>query len=519
MHRFEGLVSSNLISLVPAHSGKLKLLVALSGGADSVALLCALKSFASLAEGHPYEIYACHVNHGLRGAEADSDQSFCERLCVSKGIPLHVVKLDAIKLDSSEATLRELRYQALAEVAVGLSISHVVTAHTLNDQGETMLFRLCRGTSLQGLAGIKGVRTLEPDLLLLRPLLSIGRLVVEAYLADIEQSWCVDFSNADDKYSRNFLRNQIIPQLNQRFSTLSQNLEHLRLNIERENDLLDLLAAEQLESLRQPGRCAQSISVEAWQKLHPALRARVLVKLMRESGVEASFDRVERVAQIMPGISLGQGGPARHYSLGNGLEILLEGGGLSFSAEIEAVKQSKGDELSRLRRSMLALAVRLPVVGRSTALTLIPWLDKALRIEVVASSSDSLNFDGSNSDVQYPHRRAHHCLVDLGRVTGDLTFRLRQEGDRIQPLGMDESVRLKHYLHANKDKEGNISLLKHLDEPMAQRLTPVLADEQEVLWVPGYGLSQKVKVGKVASHRLSLIDLASDSGKTDSSFC
>ncbi|MFA7338207.1 MAG: tRNA lysidine(34) synthetase TilS [Candidatus Obscuribacterales bacterium] len=518
MHCFEGLVSSNLISLLPAQTGKLKLLVALSGGADSVALLCALKAIEGLAEGRLYEIYACHVNHGLRGAESDSDQSFCERLCGHKDIPLQVVRLDGLNADSSEESLRELRYQALAEVAVSLSISHVVTAHTLNDQGETMLFRLCRGTSLQGLAGIRGVRTLEPGLLLLRPLLSVERLYLEAYLGDIEQSWCVDFSNADDKYSRNFLRNQIIPQLNQRFSALSKNLERLRLNIERESDFLDLLTADQLESLRQPGRGCQSISVAGWQKLHPALRARVLVRLMRESGVEASFERVERVAQVMLGVSLDRGGQGRRYSLGDGLDIVLEGGGLSFSREIEVVKWVGGDELNSLRRSMKALAVRLPAEGSSTALTLIPWLDKALRIEVVAASGD-LASSPSSSSLPYPHRRAHHCLMDLSRVHGGLTFRLRQEGDRIQPLGMTESVRLKQYLHANKDTDGGLGLLKHLDERAAQRLTPVLADEEEVLWVPGYGLSQKVKVSQGATHSLTLIDLAHDTGKNDSSFC
>lgn len=522
MHRFEGLVSSNLISLVPAQPGKLKLLVALSGGADSVALICALKAIEGLTEGRLYEIYACHVNHGLRGAEADRDQSFCESLCRSKDIPLQVVKLDGLKPDSSEVSLRELRYQALADVAVSLSISHVVTAHTLNDQGETMLFRLCRGTSVHGLLGIRGLRTLEPGLLLLRPLLSIERLSLEAYLGDIEQSWCVDLSNADDKYSRNFLRNQIIPQLNQRFPSLSKNLERLRLNIERESDFLDLLTADQLESLRQPGRGRQSISVAAWQKLHPALRARVLVSLMRESGVEASFERVERVAQIMQVAGLVQGGQARRYSLGDGLDIVLEGGGLSFSSEIEAVKQTKDEELSNLRRSMTALAVRLPAEGSSTALTLIPWLDKALRIEVVAASSDlssSSSGSSSGSSSSYPHRRAHHCLMDLSRVHGALTFRLRQEGDRIQPLGMAENVRLKQYLHANKDTDGGLGLLKHLDERAAQRLTPVLADEEEVLWVPGYGLSQKVKVSQGATHSLTLIDLTHDTGKNDSSVC
>lgn len=511
MHRFEGLVSSNLISLVGAQSGKLKLLVALSGGADSVALLRAIKS---MANENLCEVYACHVNHGLRGTEADNDQSFCESLCRAQGIALQVVKLDGLKLDSSEESLRELRYQALAQVASDLSISNVVTAHTLNDQVETMLFRLCRGTSLSGLTGIKAARSLK-GISLLRPLLAIERHELESYLAAIKQVWCVDSSNSDDKYTRNFLRNQIVPQLNQRFSALSQNFEHLRINIERENDLLDLLSVAELERLRQPGRRGRFIAVQAWRKLHGALRARVLVTLMREHGVEASFERVERVERLAQSLPAEFNQAEKRYSLGDGLDLLFEGGGLTFAAQIESSKSSCDNELLQLRRAMPALIVRLPS-GQATTVTVIPWLDKAMRVEAIAG-----HCDGSRSELAYPHRQAYDCLVDLSAVSGSLSFRLRQEQDRIQPLGMPQSVRLKQYLHANKGADRGPGLLRHLDERLAQRLTPVLADEQEVLWVPGYGLSQKVRVGTIATHRLSLIDLVRDSGKfeIDESFC
>ncbi len=511
MHRFEGLVSSNLISLVGAESGKPKLLVALSGGADSVALLCALKAMASE---NLCQVYACHVNHGLRGAEADRDQSFCESLCRAQSIALQVVKLDGLKLDSSEDSLRELRYQALAQVASDLSISHVVTAHTLNDQVETMLFRLCRGTSLSGLTGIKAAHFLK-GISLLRPLIAIERQELESYLAAIEQSWCVDSSNSDDKYSRNFLRNQIVPQLKQRFSALSQNFEHLRTNIERDNDLLDLLSAAELERLRQHGRRSQFIAVQAWLKLHGALRARVLVALMRESGVEASFERVQRVERLAQSLPAPFNQVEKRYSLGDGFDLLFEDGGLTFAPQIESGKASSDNELLQMRRTMPALIVRLPS-GRSTTITVIPWLDKALRVEAIAGLSD-------RSEFAYPHRQAYDCLVDLRAITGSLCFRLRQEKDRIQPLGMAQSVRLKQYLHANKGADRGPGLLLHFDERLAQRLTPVLADEQEVLWVPGYGLSQKVKVGTIPTHRLSLIDLVRDSGKleleTDEGIC
>jgi hypothetical protein len=203
------------------------------------------------------------------------------------------------------------------------------------------------------------------------------------------------------------------------------------------------------------------------------------------------------------------------YSLGDGLDLLFEGGGLTFAAQIESGKSSSDNELLHLRRAMPALTVRLPS-GQATTITVIPWLDKALRVEAIAALSG-----GSGRDLAYPHRQAHDCLVDFSAISGSLCFRLRQEKDRIQPLGMGQSVRLKQYLHANKGADRGPGLLRHLDERLAQRLTPVLADDQEVLWVPGYGLSQKVRVGTIATHRLSLIDLVRDRGKfeIDESIC
>jgi hypothetical protein len=235
----------------------------------------------------------------------------------------------------------------------------------------------------------------------------------------------------------------------------------------------------------------------------------VLVALMRESGVEASFERVDRVERLAQSLPAHFNQVEKRYSLGDGFDLLFEGGGLTFAAQIESGKSIDDNELLRLRHTMPALLVRLPS-GQSTTITVIPWLDKALRVEAIGWRSD-----GSCSELAFPHRQAHDCLVDLSAVAGSLSFRLRQEKDRIQPLGMGQSVRLKQYLHANKGADRDSGLLWHLDERLAQRLTPVLADDQEVLWVPGCGLSQKVRVGTIATHRLSLIDLVRDSGKIE----
>lgn len=196
--------------------GDVGLLVAVSGGADSVALLRALLAAAD-GKGR---IAVGHFNHRLRGAESDEDQQFVTALAAQWGLPVEVGYADVAPdreggegADGREAAARQQRYRFLNATAQRLGVRYLVTAHTADDQAETVLHRLLRGTGVAGLAGIPRVRLLSEAVTLVRPLLSRRRSEVLDYLATLGQSFRVDSSNRSLDYTRNRLRHDLIPRL------------------------------------------------------------------------------------------------------------------------------------------------------------------------------------------------------------------------------------------------------------------------------------------------------------------
>ncbi len=181
-----------------------------SGGADSV---CLLHLLAGLQETYGFSLEALHVEHGLRGEESLADADFTRDLCEMWQIPCRVVHVDAAaeakrRHLSMEEAARTLRYQAFEDRRAELGQAKIATAHHLEDQAETVLMNLARGTGLKGLGGIRPVNGY-----LIRPLLDAGREEIEAYLQDLGQTWCTDRTNLSDAYTRNLLRHQVLPVL------------------------------------------------------------------------------------------------------------------------------------------------------------------------------------------------------------------------------------------------------------------------------------------------------------------
>ena len=197
-----------------------RVLVGVSGGPDSVALLGALHALTADLE---LELRVAHVHHGLRGAEADADAAFVMQLGQQWHIPAEVLTITpAAKLvhgrKSVEEAARDARYELLSAAARQHGCPVLAVGQTANDQAETVLHHIVRGTGLAGLAGMPVARQLTESLRLVRPLLALTRADVLEFLTVRQQSFCLDATNADPKFTRNRVRGELLPWLRNQFN-------------------------------------------------------------------------------------------------------------------------------------------------------------------------------------------------------------------------------------------------------------------------------------------------------------
>jgi len=191
--------------MVALPNGKAPGVVAVSGGADSVALLCILQTL------YPASLTVAHINHQLRGEESDGDEAFVRELAAKLALPCRVKVVNVAAMASGEnleATARKVRYEFFSELAVEVGAGWIATGHTADDQAETILHRLIRGTGLQGLRGIAHQQSV-----IIRPLLAVARADVLEHLASLNQPFREDSSNADPRFTRNRIRHELVPLL------------------------------------------------------------------------------------------------------------------------------------------------------------------------------------------------------------------------------------------------------------------------------------------------------------------
>lgn len=193
------------------------MLIGVSGGADSVALLCGLRMLRSEFS---LRLRVAHLNHKLRGAASDSDADWVRALADTLQIEVEVgtVENDLTRQrESVETAAREARHLFLHETAARFACHVIAVAHTIDDQNETILHHLFRGTGISGLRGIPSERPLSENIRLVRPMLSIGRRQVEAFLMESGQDYRTDATNSDTSLTRNWLRHELLPQLRSHF--------------------------------------------------------------------------------------------------------------------------------------------------------------------------------------------------------------------------------------------------------------------------------------------------------------
>lgn len=375
-----------------------RVLVACSGGRDSVALLYLLRQFPASWR---LSIEVGHVHHGLRQA-ADTDVTFVESLCHDLGVPLRVERLRGLAGVGLEARAREARYAALIRMAEGAGAPLVATGHTMDDQAETVLLRLLRGAGPGALTGIAPRRALGEAVEVVRPLLWTRREHLEVFLRDIGATWREDETNRDLRITRNRVRHRILPLLAEESPRVVERLAHIA-EIVREEEAA--WAERTRSSLAEVARIegpSWRVSLRRFRELPVAVQRRVLREIAGRLGNEdgVSFVQLEDVRwQALRGQT--------------GTETVLPGGIRARRTSEEliiGVPSAAGPPL---------VEVELPVPGR------------------VLSAELGLLVETSLGPVREPpHPRGEwEVALDPTLATGGLVLRNRRPGDRLGTTG------------------------------------------------------------------------------------
>lgn len=298
------------------HPG-MRVSIACSGGADSVALL---RTLLEQSRRLGLTLSVIHMNHGIRGEESDSDEAFVRNLAAQFDLPVQTrsVNTPAIALANGEGleeAARNLRYSWFWELLTAGHADAVVTAHTLDDQAETVAHRLLRGAWTEGLSGIHPV--LKPPARhssqILRPFLTTTRAEIEAWLRAIGQTWREDASNRDVAFTRNRIRHELLPVLAGYNPGIKKQFAQLAALALDEESYWQAELARLLPSLLLPGKAVRgggrstgtlpgkqslSIEVERLRALHPAMRRRVLRAAAAQLGVSLDFDHTDRLLAL-----------------------------------------------------------------------------------------------------------------------------------------------------------------------------------------------------------------------------
>ncbi|MDP4133514.1 MAG: tRNA lysidine(34) synthetase TilS [Bacillota bacterium] len=269
------------------YSGE-NVIAALSGGADSVCLLICLKK---LSEELGITIYAAHLNHMLRGIDADKDEQFCKDLCEKLNIKLFVKKVDIKALANGrglEETGRIERYKFFDEVSKELGSAKIATAHNKNDLAETMLMRMARGCSVKGAAGIR-----QQNRNIIRPLLYIDRKEIEDYLKAEGQGFVTDKTNLSDDYTRNKLRHKVLPVLQEINPEYLNAFSKLSLNLYRTVSYIE----DEINS--KYGKITDEIDIEKFTTLPDVLKSRIVEECAYRAGaIDISAKQIKDINML-----------------------------------------------------------------------------------------------------------------------------------------------------------------------------------------------------------------------------
>jgi tRNA(Ile)-lysidine synthase len=451
-----------------------RVLVAVSGGPDSVALLRLLVELRDELQLH---LEVAHLQHGIRGAEAREDARFVGALADQFGLTFHLKEVSVPEIRAAagkgnlEALARLERYRFLAEVARARGLGKVATAHTLDDQAETVLMRFLRGSGMKGLGGMAPLQVMESiggeliKLTIVRPLLETSKAEIINYLTQKNQLYRLDRTNQDKTYLRNWVRLELLPKIRERVdSRLGERLGQQAELLRDEDEFLSELARRKLveishahDGLSRIGLLGEPIALQ-----RRLLRLWIEAALGNLRGLDfVHIDELLRLIKVGP--------PQGRLAIPGGWEL---------AREYDVLKLLR--RLVRIERECYSYDF---TVGSTLQ---IPEAGRELQGEVVMPPLAELPANLSEA------------VFDAVCLTEPLTVRNFRQGDCFKPLGMTGHKKIKDLFIDNK-----VAL-------SVRAKLPFLLLGQEIIWVPGYGRSRIARVSADTKLilRLKLVTLA-----------
>ena len=408
-------------------------LVAFSGGYDSMCLLDILVKIG-------LNPIAIHLNHNWRGSESDNEEKHCKEFCKKLGIKVHCEKLDN-SIPKTETAAREARYKFFEKCAEKYNTNIVFTAHNANDNAETVLYRIIKGTAVDGLAGIAPVRGI-----FYRPLIEVNRKDIEEYCKINKLTPNDDSSNKNTKYNRNYIRHKIIPLIEKINPCAINAINSLSEIAQEDCELLDALSKD------------FGNSTDKFISAPAPLQKRFIKNKLIEYGLDYDRLKIELILDFICQNSKSKSG--KTMSLSNEYELFVNIGTIKI---IQTIKQKDTEEIQITKEGF--------------------YEHGNMIFSITPCSSIPTKFPPDKNCIAY---------VSINNI--DLTLRTRRDGDIFSPLGLNGHQKLKKYLNEKK-------IPNHKKDTLL-----FLCDGNEIIWAPGIGLSNKIKVKDKVTHVLKLYE-------------
>ncbi len=406
--------------------------VGFSGGADSVCLLHLLNSFKNT---FGYKLKAVHVNHGIRGDEAARDECFAESFCKMFKIPFECVRINCIEeaknsKESLEECGRRLRYEIFNSFSG--ENSKIATAHNANDNAETIIFNIARGTTIKGLSGIPFVRDN-----VVRPLLLCSRNEIEGYCKENNLDFIVDSTNLCDDYTRNKIRHSVLPVIEELNPSYLESFASLSDNAYAVSDFLKIQADSLLNSARKNDWVFDR---EVLLKGHESVVCEAIFKAYYEfSGKKLDNKKVKSIYELL---------------------------------SVCGRKQIYGNDFVEVKRENLRFyKVTSVKIGKMIPVKALPFS--------VQFNDYTVNLEEFYNNSKIVNQKEYHNMIDFDTVIGNLVIRTREPGDDFTFKKRGVTKTLKKLF-----TEENIPI------EIRDRL-PVIADDSGVVWVQGFGVNKR----------------------------